>query len=55
MTIFRLAGSTAETHVLRRRVPSDEDIEFLVDFILSGLGAEAGKLPTRSTPCGAAE
>ncbi len=44
MTIFRLAGSTAETHVLRRRVPSEEDIEFLVEFILSGLGAEVGSL-----------
>ncbi len=42
MTIFRLAGSTTETYVLSRRVPSEEDIEFLVDFILSGLGAEPG-------------
>jgi AcrR family transcriptional regulator len=44
MTIFRLAGSTAETHVLRHRVPSEEDIEFLVDFILRGLGAEDANL-----------
>jgi len=44
MTIFRLAGSTAETHVLRRSVPSEEDIEFLVAFILSGLGADTGSL-----------
>ena len=42
MTIFRLAGSTAETYVLSRRVPSEEDVEFLVNFILSGLGAVAG-------------
>jgi AcrR family transcriptional regulator len=42
MTIFRLAGSTTETYVLSRRVPSEEDIEFLVNFILSGLGAEYG-------------
>jgi AcrR family transcriptional regulator len=42
MTIFRLAGSTAETYVLRRRVPSAEDVEFLVHFIMSGLGAELG-------------
>jgi AcrR family transcriptional regulator len=42
MTIFRLAGSTAETYVLRRRVPSEEDIEFLLRFIMSGLGAESG-------------
>jgi AcrR family transcriptional regulator len=42
MTIFRLAGSTAETYVLRRRVPSDEDIEFLVRFIMNGLGADVG-------------
>jgi hypothetical protein len=41
MTIFRLAGSTAETYVLRRRVPSNEDIEFLVQFIMSGLGADS--------------
>lgn len=41
MAIFRLAGSTAETYVLRRRVPSEEDIEFLVRFIMSGLGAES--------------
>jgi AcrR family transcriptional regulator len=40
MTIFRLAGSTAEKYVLSRRVPSNEDIEFLVEFILCGLGAE---------------
>jgi Fic family protein len=42
MTIFRLAGSTTETYVLSRQVPSEEDIEFLVNFILSGLGAEPG-------------
>jgi AcrR family transcriptional regulator len=42
MTIFRLAGSTAETYVLRRRVPSDEEIEFLVQFVMSGLGADSG-------------
>jgi AcrR family transcriptional regulator len=41
MTIFRLAGSTTETYVLSRRVPAEEDIEFLVHFILSALGAEA--------------
>jgi AcrR family transcriptional regulator len=41
MTIFRLAGSTAETYVLHRRVPSEEEIEFLVQFIMSGLGAES--------------
>jgi AcrR family transcriptional regulator len=42
MTIFRLAGSTTETYVLSRRVPSEEDVEFLVDFVLSGLGAATG-------------
>jgi AcrR family transcriptional regulator len=40
-TIFRLAGSTTETYVLSRQVPSEEDIEFLVDFTLRGLGAES--------------
>jgi hypothetical protein len=44
MTIFRLAGSTAETYVLRSRVPSEEDIEFLVQFIMSGLGADSGSV-----------
>jgi AcrR family transcriptional regulator len=43
MTIFRLAGSTTETYVLSRQVPSEGDIEFLVNFILSGLGAEPAR------------
>jgi AcrR family transcriptional regulator len=42
MTIFRLTGSTMEMYVLSRLVPSDSEIEFLVDFILSALGAESG-------------
>jgi AcrR family transcriptional regulator len=39
-TIFRSAGSITEMYVLSRLVPSPEDVEFLVNFILSGLGAE---------------
>jgi len=52
MTIFRLAGSTTETYVLSRRVPSEEDVEFLVNFILSGLGAEPARAASgrRSAP-----
>jgi AcrR family transcriptional regulator len=42
MTIFRLVGSTMEMHVLSRVIPSEDEIDFLVDFILSALGDEPG-------------